>query len=150
MSLIGWDPFSNIATLQDRINRLFEDAFPRTADDDEDLSAGAVWRPYTDIFETESGVTLLMDLPGVEKEDVSVEVKENILSISGSRTCKEDADESNYYRRERSYGSFKRSFGMRGAIAPEKIKASFKNGVLKIELTKPQDEKPRQVSVKID
>jgi HSP20 family protein len=150
MSLIRWDPFSNIATLQDRINRLFEDAFPRTEDDDEDLSSSAVWRPYADIFETESGVTILVDLPGVEKEDVSVEVKENILSITGSRSCEEAVDDSKYYRRERSSGSFKRSFGMRGTIAPEKIKASFKNGVLKIELDKPLEEKPRQVSVKID
>jgi HSP20 family protein len=150
MSLIRWDPFSNIATLQDRINRLFEDAFPRTADDEEDLSAGAAWRPYTDIFETESGVTILMDLPGVEKEDVSVEVKENILSITGKRSCDEAVDDDRYYRRERSCGSFKRSFGMRGTIAPEKIKASFKNGVLKIELGKPLEEKPRQVSVQID
>jgi HSP20 family protein len=150
MSLIRWDPFSNIATLQDRINRLFEDAFPRTSDDDEDLASGATWRPYADIFETESGVTILMDLPGVEKEDVSVEVKENILSITGSRACNQDVDENKYYRRERNCGSFKRSFGMRGAVAPEKIKASFKNGVLKIELAKPLEEKPRQVSVNID
>jgi HSP20 family protein len=149
MSLIRWDPFSNIATLQDRINRLFEDAFPR-ADDEEDLSAGAVWRPYADIFETDSGVTILMDLPGVEKEDVSVEVKENILSITGSRTCEAAVDDNQYYRRERSTGSFKRSFGMRGAVAPDKIRASFKNGVLRIELEKPLEEKPRQVSVKID
>lgn len=150
MSLIRWDPFSNIATLQDRINRLFEDAFPRAADDEEDLSAGAAWRPYTDIFETEAGVTILVDLPGVEKEDVSVEVKENILTIKGNRTFKETVDESKYYRRERNHGSFQRSFGMRGTIAPEKIKASFKNGVLKIELARPQEEKPRQVSVDID
>lgn len=150
MSLIRWDPFSNIATLQDRINRLFEDAFPRTVDDDEELSAGAAWRPYADIFETESGVTILVDLPGVDKEDVTVEVKENILSITGSRTCEEAVGEDKYYRRERSFGSFKRSFGMRGTIAPEKIKASFKNGVLKIELARPQEEKPRQVSVQID
>jgi HSP20 family protein len=150
MSLIRWDPLSNIATLQDRINRLFEDAFPRTADDDEDLSASAAWRPYADIFETESGVVILVDLPGVEKEDVTVEVKENILSIKGDRTCEEAVNESKYYRRERRFGSFQRSFGMRGAIAPDKIKASFKNGVLRIELTKPVEEQPRQVSVNID
>jgi HSP20 family protein len=150
MSLIRWDPFSNMATLQERINRLFEDAFPRTADDDEDLSASAAWRPYADIFETESGVTILVDLPGVDKENVSVEVKENILSIKGNRTCEEGADESQYYRRERRFGSFQRSFGMRGTISPEKIKASFKNGVLKIELAKPEEDKPRQVSVNID
>jgi HSP20 family protein len=148
MSLIRWDPFSNIATLQDRINRLFEDAFPRP-DDDADLPESA-WRPMADIFESDGGVTILVDLPGVEKSDVSVEVKDNILTIKGNRTSEEVVDDKNYYRRERSFGTFQRSFGMRGAIVPDKIKASFKNGVLKIELTKPEEDKPRQVSVNID
>jgi HSP20 family protein len=149
MSLVRWDPFKNIATLQDRINRLFEDAFPRAADDDEDLPACA-WRPLVDIFETESGVAILVDLPGVSKEDVSVEVKENILTIKGDRVATEIVDEQNYYRRERICGNFQRSFAMRGVVAPDKIKASFKNGVLKIELPKPVEEKPRQVTVNID
>jgi HSP20 family protein len=148
MSLIRWDPFSNIATLQDRINRLFEDAFPRS-EDDEDLTASA-WRPLVDIFESEGGVTILVDLPGVEKTDVSVEVKDNILTIKGNRTSEETVHDANYYRRERSFGNFQRSFGMRGVIAPDKIKATFKSGVLKIELVKPEEEKPRQVSVDID
>jgi HSP20 family protein len=149
MSLVRWDPFKNIATLQDRINRLFEDAFPRAADDDEDLPACA-WRPLVDIFETESGVAILVDLPGVSKEDVSVEVKENVLTIKGDRVATEIVDEQNYYRRERICGNFQRSFAMRGVVAPDKIKASFKNGVLKIELPKPVEEKPRQVTVNID
>jgi HSP20 family protein len=149
MSLVRWDPFKNIATLQDRINRLFEDAFPRAADGDEDMPACA-WRPLVDIFETESGVAILVDLPGVNKEDVSVEVKENVLTIKGDRVATEIVDEQNYYRRERTYGNFQRSFAMRGVVAPDKIKASFKNGVLKIELPKPVEEKPRQVTVNID
>ena len=148
MSLIRWDPFSNIATLQDRINRLFEDAFPRS-ENDEDLSA-STWRPLVDIFESETGVTLLVDLPGVDKTDVSVEVKDNILTIKGNRTSEDAVDDRNYYRRERTFGGFQRSFGMRGPISPDKIKASFKNGVLRIELAKPEEEKPRQVSVDID
>ena len=149
MSLVRWDPFKNIVTLQDRINRLFEDAFPRAADDAEDLPACA-WRPLADIFETESGVTILLDLPGVDKKDVSVEVKENILTIKGDRSFESQIEDSKYYRRERTCGTFQRSFAMRGTIAPEKIKATFKNGVLRIELTKPEEEKPRQVPVKID
>jgi HSP20 family protein len=149
MSLVRWDPFKNIVTLQDRINRLFEDAFPRATEEAEDLPAYA-WRPLADIFETESGVTILLDLPGVDKENVSVEVKENILTITGNRSVEKDVDDSSYYRRERTCGSFQRSFAMRSAIAPDKIKASFKSGVLKIELTKPEEEKPRQVSVNID
>ena len=149
MSVVRWDPFRNITTLQDRINRLFEDAFPRAAGEDEDLSLSA-WRPAVDIFETASGVAILVDLPGVNKEDVSVEVKENILTIKGERMATEAVDDSKYYRRERTCGNFQRSFALRGAVAPDTIKASFRNGVLKIELPKPEEEKPRQVSVNID
>ena len=149
MSLVRWDPFKNIVTLQDRINRLFEDAFPRTADDEEDLTAFA-WRPLVDIFETESGVTVLVDLPGVDKGDVSVEVKENVLTIKGERAADTAVEDNKYYRRERVCGSFQRSFAMRGVVAPEKIKATFKNGILKIELPRPEEDRPRQVSVSID
>lgn len=149
MSLVRWDPFKNIITLQDRINRLFEDAFPRTAGDTEDVPEYA-WRPLADIFETDSGVTIVLDLPGVDKNDVSVEVKENLLIIKGDRPAEKDVDNNNYYRRERSCGSFHRSFAMRGTIAPDKIKAKFKNGVLKVELAKPEEDKPKQVSVNID
>jgi HSP20 family protein len=149
MSLVRWDPFKNIVTLQDRINRLFEDAFPRAGDDAEDLPAFA-WRPLADIFETASGVTILLDLPGVDKTDVSVEVKENILTIKGDRAVEKGVDDSSYYRRERTGGNFQRSFAMRGTIAPDKIKATFKNGVLRIELARPEEEKPRHVSVNID
>lgn len=149
MSLIKWDPFANITTLQDRINRLFEDAFPGGKEDDEDLSVHA-WRPLVDIYDTETGITIEMDLPGVKKEDVSVEVKENILTIRGDRTAEQVVQEKKYYRRERTCGSFHRSFAMRDVVSPESIKASFKNGVLKIELPKPKQEKPKQISVNID
>ena len=148
MSLVRWDPFRNIATLQDRINRLFDDAFPRPAGSDEDLVCA--WRPLVDIFETENGIVIQVDLPGVTKEDVSVEVKENVLTIQGERKIETQASDDQYYRRERSCGTFQRSFTMRSIIAPDKIKASFKNGVLKIEIPKPEEEKPRQVSVNIE
>ena len=149
MSLVGWDPFSNIATLQDRINRLFDDAFPRSAGGEEDLPANA-WRPLVDIYETAENVVIKVDLPGVVKNDVSVEVKENILTIKGERLTESPVDDDQYYRRERTSGAFQRSFAMRAMIAPDEIKASFKNGVLTIEVPKPHEIKPRQVSVNID
>ena len=148
MSLVRWDPFRNIATLQDRINRLFDDAFPRPAGTDEELVCA--WRPLVDIFETESGIVIQADLPGVAKEEVSVEVKENVLTILGERKIESPADDEQYYRRERTCGTFQRSFTLRSMIAPDKIKASFKNGVLKIEIPKPEEEQPRQISVNIE
>lgn len=149
MSLVRWDPFRNMVTLQDRINRLFEDAFPGPAEGGEDLAAGA-WRPLVDIFDAESGVVIKIDLPGVSKEDVSVEVKDNILYIQGERKADSSVPDDRFYRRERVCGTFQRSFAMQAAIAPDRIKASFKNGVLTIEVPKPETEQPRQVSVNID
>ena len=148
MSVVRWDPFRNITTLQDRINRLFEDAFPRNPEMEDDLVCA--WRPQVDIFENENGFVIHADLPGVEKQDVSVEVKENVLTISGERKEDGPAQESSYYRRERSYGTFQRSFSLRTMIAPDKIKASFKNGVLKVEIPRPEEEKPKQVAVSIE
>lgn len=149
MALVRWDPFRNMATLQDRINRLFEDAFPRAAQGDEDLSASA-WHPLVDIFETDQGVSIQVDLPGVNKEDVSVEVKENVLTIRGERKLDQAVADERYYRRERAFGSFQRSFATHTLISPGDIKATFKNGVLKIEIPKPQEAKPKQVPVSID
>ncbi len=149
MPLVRWDPFRNMATLQDRINRLFEDAFPRTPGGDEELSASA-WHPLVDIFETSHGVAIQVDLPGVNKEDVSVEVKENVLTIRGERKADQTVADDHFYRRERPIGTFQRSFATHAIISPGDIKATFKNGVLKIEIPKPQEIKPKQVSVEID
>ena len=149
MPLVRWDPFRNMATLQDRINRLFEDAFPRPHGGEEDLTASA-WHPPVDIFETPQGVAIQVDLPGVNKDDVSVEVKENVLTIHGERKPDQIVADDHYYRRERTFGTFQRSFATHAIILPGDIKATFKNGVLKVEIPKPQKVKPKQVSVKID
>jgi HSP20 family protein len=148
MAIVRWDPFRNINTLQDRINRLFEDAFPRSAEHDQDMVCA--WRPMVDIYETEAGIVIQADLPGVEKEHVSVEVKDNILTIQGERRDDSAAGNENYYRRERTCGTFQRSFTLRSVITPDLIKASFKNGVLKVEIPKAEEEKPKQVTVNID
>lgn len=148
MPLVKWDPFRNMATLQNRINRLFDDAFPRSGDG-EDLQVSD-WRPPVDIYDAGQGVIIQVDLPGVNKKDVSVEVKENRLTIKGERNFDASVHNDRYYRKERAIGTFHRSFAMRAAIDPDAIKATFKNGVLTIELPTPREEKPEQVSVKIE
>lgn len=149
MALVKWDPFKEVTTLQERINRLFEDAFPRTREREEDLSPG-VWRPAVDIFEGETAVVLKAELPGIKKEDVSVEVKDNVLTIKGERKAESEIKEEKYYRRERTYGSFSRSFNLQYTVKPDKIKARFKDGVLVIEVPKPEEEIPKQINVNID
>lgn len=149
MSVIKWDPFQNIVTLQGRINRLFEDAFPRAAGEEEDLSVCA-WRPLVDIYEADEGVVIQMDLPGVKKDEVAIEVKNNLLTIHGQRQVQTDVREDRYCRRERTCGTFLRSFSLHSAVAPDKIKASFKNGVLTVLIPDPEDEKPKKISVTIE
>jgi HSP20 family protein len=148
MSVIRWDPFRNMVALQDRINRLFEDAFPRNAEE-EDLAACA-WRPPVDIFEEDNGFVVQVDLPGVNKEDVAVEIKNNLLVIQGKRQVESGVDDDRYYRRERSCGTFQRSFSMHADVAPDSIKASFKNGVLTIRIPHPEEQKPKKISVSVD
>jgi HSP20 family protein len=149
MPLVKWDPFRNVATLQERINRLFEDSFPPSQAAQDDLAVCA-WRPDVDIYETDSGVVIKVDLPGVRKEDVSVEVKDNLLTLRGERKEEVEVPENRYYRRERTCGNFMRAFTLQASVTPDKIKATFKDGVLKVNLPHPEAEVPRQVKVNIE
>ena len=149
MAIIKWDPLGNIATLQDRINKLFDDSFPHQAHGDQEVSQCA-WTPSVDIYETDQGVVIAADLPGVNKEDVVVEVKDNMMTISGGRSGDPEHCATNYYRRERICGNFHRSFTLHAMVLPEQIKAKFRNGVLMVEIPKPVEETPRQISVDIE
>ena len=149
MTIARWDPFRNAVALQERITRLFEDSFAGQAVPDEDLSLCA-WKPDVDIYASEEAIVIQADLPGLGKEDVSVEVKENIVMIKGERARKPAVQAEDYYRRERSCGSFQRSFSLPHPVAPDKIRARFKNGVLTIDIPKPEEEVPRQVTVSIE
>ena len=149
MTIVKWDPFRNVAALQDRINRIFDESFSRTADLDDDISMNA-WKPLVDIYETDEAIILKAELPGIKKEDVSVEVKDNVLTLKGVRTEEKEIKEKNYYRKERAFGTFSRAFNLQHRIQPDKIKARFKDGVLKIEIPKPEEEKPKQITVKVE
>ncbi len=149
MTIVKWDPFRNVAALQDRINRIFDESFSRTADLDDDISMSA-WKPLVDIYETDEAIILKAELPGIKKEDVSVEVKDNVLTLKGVRTEEKEIKEKNYYRKERAFGTFSRAFNLQHRIQPDNIKARFKDGVLKIEIPKPEEEKPKQITVKVE
>jgi HSP20 family protein len=149
MAIIKWDPLGDIATLQDRINKLFDDSFPQRTDAEDDASVCA-WTPNVDIYETDQGVVIVADLPGVNKEDVAVEVKDNVMTISGMRVGDPQPETTNYFRRERICGNFHRTFTLHALVEPEQIKAKFKNGVLRVEIPKPVEDKPRQVAVDIE
>ena len=149
MTLARWDPFRDVAALQDRINRLFDDAFPKAKSPEDDAGLSA-WRPAVDIYATESAVVFKMELPGVKKENISVEVKDNVLTIRGERVVDSDVAQEDFYRRERIFGAFNRSFSLQHPVDPQRIKARFKDGVLEVQIPKPEAEPTRQVAVTID
>ena len=116
----------------------------------ESTRPGVVFTPAVDIFETDNGVVLEVELPGVSKADVSVEVKDNLLTLKGERLLDPEIKDEHYYRKERNFGKFNRSFSLQEPINPDLIKASFKDGVLTIDISRPEEEKPRQVTVDIE
>jgi HSP20 family protein len=149
MAIVRWDPFRDVAALQDRINRIFNDSFGRSRDLDDEVSLYD-WRPPVDIYETNDGIVLKVELPGVNKDDVSVEVKDNVLTLKGERLLDPEIKDEHYYRKERSFGKFNRSFSLQEPIKPHLIKAGFKDGVLTVEVPRPEEEKPKQITVNID
>lgn len=149
MTLVRFDPFRGMATLQDRINRIFDDAFVRSRDAEDDINLCA-WRPAVDIFDNEENIIINAELPGVEKKDVSVELKDNIITIKGERVIDKEVKEESYFRKERCFGTFQRAFTLPDAVSSDKVKAVFKDGVLRVEIPKPEEKKPKQISVNIE
>src|SRR4030067_533329 len=129
MAIIRWDPYRDMITLRDRMNRLFEDMGSQETED-KDLSPGA-WAPSVDIYETENEVVLAAEIPGVDEKDVEIKVEDNNLTLRGERKFEKETKEENYHRIERSYGSFFRSFSLPSYIDQDRIEAEHENGVLK-------------------
>ena len=148
MALIRWDPFREMSALQERMDRLFSDVRAQAPVRGEEIVQGA-WIPAVDIFETNEAIVLKAELPGITAQDISVEVKDNTLTLKGENKFEKEVKEENYHRMERSYGSFQRAFTLPGTIHQEKVKAKFKDGILEITLPKVEEAKPKQVKVEI-
>ena len=149
MALVKWDPFRDVAELQNRINRMFAEEFGRPRDMEDEMSLQS-WRPPVDIYEAENGIVVAVELPGVSKENVSVEVKDDVLTLKGERLANPAISEDSYYRRERHFGPFKRAFTLHQNIQPDQIKASFKDGILQIEIPRPMKEQAKQITVNVE
>ena len=149
MAIVRWDPFRDVAALQDRINRIFNESFGRSRDLDDEVGLYD-WRPPVDIYETDDGIVLKVELPGVNKDDVSVEIKDNVLTLKGERLLDPEIKDEHYYRKERSFGKFYRSLSLQDPIKAGLIKASFKDGVLTVEVPRSEKEKPKKISVDIE
>ena len=144
-SISRWDPFHNASTLQEHVNRFLENSFKARSDQ----AALTTWAPAVDIYEAENELVLKADLPDVNEKDMDIQVENNMLTIRGERKFEQQVKEDNYLRVERTYGSFSRSFSLPSTIDSEAIKAEYKNGVLKIELPKRAESKPKQVKINV-
>ena len=144
-TITRWEPFRGLTTLQDQINRLFNDAFERTGEE----SSLSAWAPAVDIYETEHGLVVKVDLPEVDPKDLDIRVENNILTIRGERKFEKRVNEESYLRVERSYGSFARSFTLANTVNPDAIKAEYHNGVLTLSIPKREEAKPKQIEVNV-
>ncbi len=145
MNIVRWNPWRDMSTLQHRINHLFNEPFFRSGDDDE-LSLGT-WYPAVDMFDDDDKIVIKAELPGMEKKDISVDIENRVLTLSGERNYDNEVKEENYYRHERATGRFKRAFNLQADVDADQIKADFKDGVLKVEIPKPEEQKPKQIAV---
>jgi len=144
-TIARWEPFRGVTTLQDQINRLFNDAFERKGED----SSLSAWAPAVDIYETEQELVVKADLPDVDPKDLDIRVENNLLTIRGERKFEKKVSEENYLRVERSYGSFARSFTLANTVNSEAIKADYQNGVLTLTIPKREEAKPKQIKVNV-
>jgi len=133
-------------SLQDQVNRLFEDNFTRDRTGHADL---ATWVPPVDIYETENELVLKADLPDLQDQDIDVRVENNMLTIRGERKFEKDVTEDNYLRVERAYGSFMRSFSLPNTVSSESIRAEYRNGVLTLHMAKLEESKPKQIKISV-
>ena len=139
-------PFRGFSTLQDQINRVFNDAFERRGEE----SNLTTWAPAVDIFETENELVVKADLPDVDPKDLDIRVENNILTLRGERKFEKKVNEENYLRVERAYGTFSRSFALSNTVNTESIKAEYQNGVLELHVPKREEAKPRQIKVNVE
>jgi HSP20 family protein len=144
-TLTRWEPFRGANSLQDQVNRLFNDVLERRGEE----SSLTAWAPAVDIYETEQELVVKADLPDVDPKDLDIRVENNILTIRGERKFEKKVSEENYLRVERAYGSFARSFTLANTVNSDAIKAEYQSGALTMTIPKKEEAKPKQIKVNV-
>ena len=142
MNLMRWDPYREVSSLQDRLNRAFGGRTER--DDEMQLAA---WAPPVDIAEEKDRILITAELPGFKENEIEIQTENGMLTLRGERKFEKETDGKSYHRVERSYGQFVRSFSLPNNVDREKIQATFKDGLLQVELPKREDAKPRTIRI---
>ncbi|NDD63793.1 MAG: Hsp20/alpha crystallin family protein [Acidobacteria bacterium] len=146
--MIGRDPFSDLRGIQADVNRIFNGAFPRYAEQPETTERGS-WAPGVDISEGEQAIVLEADLPGVKPADFKLSIENNVLTLSGERRAERDVKLEKSHRIERHYGRFTRTFTLPATINVEKVSAELRDGVLRVTLPKREEVRARQIQVTV-
>jgi len=146
MTIVRYDPFRDLRTLQEEVNRLFSTNLTRAFDDDQGIGRGA-WAPSVDIYENKDQIVLEAELPGMNQDDFDLSVENNVITLRGERKFEKTEETDNYHRVERSYGAFTRSFTLPQTVSPEGATAEYNNGVLRVTLPKREETKARRIQV---
>ena len=144
MNIVRWDPYRELTSFADRFNRTF--GAPVSRERDEEMSLGA-WMPPVDISEDQDKIRLTTELPGVREDQVTIQMEGGVLTLRGERKFEDEKQGRNFHRVERSYGQFVRSFTLPNDVDREKIRATFSDGILEIEIPKREDARPRQIKI---
>ena len=144
-TLVRWEPFRELAGLQNEMSRLMNSVFEAAGDGG---SAGPrAWIPAVDVWETEGEIVYALDLPGVPQDSISVELEDGALTVSATRERSSEISEERFHRSERRVGTFSRTVAVPAGVEESKIAASYRDGVLEIRVAKPEQPKPRRIEI---
>ena len=148
MTIVRWEPLRELSSLQNEMNRLFNTVFDAPpAGGGNGGGQARRWVPAMDLLETADHFVLRADLPGLRQEDVAIELEDNVLTVSGERKAEHESKQEGFYRLERAFGAFSRSLTLPKGIDPEAVSADFDNGVLEVRVPKPEQRKPRKITI---
>jgi HSP20 family protein len=147
MAVVKWDPLRDLLSIQDRMNKLFEQTLSRSRA--EEAITPSTWTPAVDVYETPETIVMKADLPGLTREHIEIQLRDKTLTLKGERRFAKEAEEENYLRIERAYGAFQRSFTLPATIRQEQIRAVFRDGVLELTLPKAEESKPKQIVIEV-
>ena len=144
--LTRWDPFREFSTVQDRLNRLFRDSY---GEGREEALTTSTFAPLVDVYEDEHNLPSKIEVPGIDEKDIDVRIENNTLTVHGERKFEKEEKEENFRRVERQYGSFTRSFTLPNTVDAEHVQAHYDKGILKVQLAKKAEAKPKQIKVNV-
>jgi HSP20 family protein len=146
MAVVRWEPFRELAALQSEMSRWMNQAAGAPGQAGNGQSA-STWLPAVDVWESEAELVLSFDLPGIPEDKISVELDNDVLTVSGERARTEKQEGDRFYRYERRFGAFSRSVTLPAGVSEDMIKASYDAGVLEIRVPKPEEQKPKRIPV---